>query len=535
MKKSFSHTPKAWGAMLAATVLIGSSVVPVANAQSWGDILSPLMKDVVLPAAKKGVQSYVKKKAQDKQEDAEKQVEEAQQDTGANWEEPDSTSSDTNWEDPGASAGAEEPAPSEETDWSASSDEPVGDVTEASPPVEEGVAEQVGVSEDMSTDAITTTKYYTLDTTNKIITLKPVTGDASPAIASAMSYLLNRSDKSTTWTMKFMPGTYNIGRQIYAQGLQNVNMVSDRANPAIWKKMSSFSDVNGEFILYVKYGKNISVNGFHFIGKTSFATSKAPVWPDQGVYFASSNGVTIDRNQFYNFGNAAVRVCTAQGDPVKGVNSFNTKVTNNYFKNVYQTSTTTTSWDHGGTANYLFQYNTFENLIGSVKFATRTAGAKNVRILNNWIKNSDHYGFEINAYDGVELAYNKIENVKEFAINIYNNTGIKSPFAWGNYNMHDNTITNAGMGLRYSVEPYSNGYTFVSKNLTLNNNTFNTIKNTTSAAFYVVNGKVDYVKVTTNKFNNIASRKYIQLPSGIQNISITGNLVNGMEYSLAYK
>lgn len=376
---------------------------------------------------------------------------------------------------------------------------------------------------------------YQLDSAHRTINVSPgSSAEASTSdLRNALNYLVNRSDKANLWTIKLAPGSYYINKQIAVSNLQNAALVSDMNNPAKLIKDKTFSSATGgEYILNFKFGKNLSVSGMQFYGQTTFANDSNPVWPDQGIDFGSCNTVLVKNNGFYNFGNSALRVTTTERDPVKGVNSFNTQVLNNLFNNVYQISTTPNDDIHGGTANYVLQGNVFYNLRGSVKFASRTAGAKNVKILNNKINGGDHYAFEINNYNDMEIRGNIIQNVKEFALNIYNNTRATQTFAWGNnFTIADNKITNVGRGIRFSTEPYANGYSYTPTNVSFVNNTMDGVKDTSGmAAISQVNGKVSGLNITSNKLSNIANKKYIGYSSSSTNVTYYNNLVNGAPY-----
>lgn len=376
---------------------------------------------------------------------------------------------------------------------------------------------------------------YQVDAPNRTLSVTPsATPSATTSdLKSAFNYLVNRSDKTSQWTLKFAPGNYYILSQIPVRNLENTTLESDPNKPAKLIKDKTFSSATaGEYLLNFQFGKNLSVSGMQFYGQTSFASSLSPVWPDQGVYFGSCNGVTVQNNGFFNFGNAALRVTTTERDPVVGVNSFNTVVANNLFNNIYQISTTPNDDIHGGSANYVLQNNVFYNLRGSIKFASRTAGAKNVKILNNKVNGGDHYAFEINNYDDVEIRGNTLQNLKEFAINIYNNPRASQSFNWGNnFIIADNTITTVGRGIRFSTEPYADGTVITPNNVTFTNNSLDKISDTSGLpAIAQVNGSVKGLTITSNKLSNIANKKYIGYSSGSSNVTYFNNQVNGQPY-----
>jgi hypothetical protein len=370
---------------------------------------------------------------------------------------------------------------------------------------------------------------YTLDKANRIITVSP-TGDYTADARKAIEFLLKRPDPSVMWRLRFLPGKYYLKLPLYSVGLQNVEILSNPSEPAKFIKAAGFPQ---DYLFYTRMSRNITIRGFEFYGQTSFQDSKNPVWTDQGIYFGSCNNVKIDNNKFFNFGNAAIRVTTNEADPVKGVNSFNTVVTNNYFNNIYQISTTSNDNVHGATANYLMQNNTIVNLRGSVKFASRTDGAKDIKILNNVINGGDRYGLEIDNYDDFEIRDNTIENIRSVAINIYtagDKDKIVRGFPWGdNFTIANNIIKSCGRGVRFSHEPFHDGFQYVPRNLVIANNTLNVVREpaTQVPAIAVLNGKVDGVKLSQNKLYSIASKNYIGLVPGCTNVSSVGNLAEG--------
>lgn len=378
---------------------------------------------------------------------------------------------------------------------------------------------------------------YQLDAPNRTISMSPGTSASATTsdFKNMLNYLANRKDPANKWTVKLAPGKYYITSQMTVRNLQNVDFVSNMNNPAQLVKDKVWNaTTGGEYLLSVTFSKNISMTGMQFYGQTDYSKSPAPVWPDQGIYFGSCNGVLVKNNGFFNIGNSALRVATNERDPIRGVNSFNTTVTNNLFNNVYQLSTTTTDQLHGGTANYLLQSNVFYNLRGSIKFASRTAGAKDIKILNNKVNGGDHYGLEINNYNNVEIRGNQLQNIKEFAMNIYNNVNAVGSFNWGeNYTIADNVVTNVGKGLRFSTEPYSNGTKVNGKNLKIDNNTFNgvTATNYGGAAIAQINGNIAGLTITRNKLSNIANKRYINFSTGSSGVVYNSNLVNGAAYT----
>jgi hypothetical protein len=368
---------------------------------------------------------------------------------------------------------------------------------------------------------------YQIDQSKHIITVSP-TGDYNTDARKALSYLLQRADKETLWTFQFNPGKYYMSRPLYGVGLKNVQFASNPENPAMLIKGEQFTE--SEYLIYLRMSEKIGVRGFQFYGNTLFKTNNNPVWPDQGLFFGSCRNVTIDRNHFYNFGNAALRVTTSESDPVKGVNSFDTVVSENTFNNIYQISTTSNDEAHGATARYWLKNNTIVNLKGSIKFASRTPGAQDVHIMNNNINGSEHYGLEIDNFDNMEIVGNTLQNIKGIAINIYTNPRVSKGFNWGNnFNISDNQIHNVRRGIRFSPDPSADGYKPVPKNLQIINNTLSEITESDPhvSAISIVNGVVNGVKVTDNKISSVKNRKFITISKGSNPITQINNTADG--------
>lgn len=379
------------------------------------------------------------------------------------------------------------------------------------------------------------------DTTNHTITISP---SATPAlttsdITNALTYLANRTDKDVQWTMNFAPGKYLITRQITVTGLVNTVLSSDPKAPAQIMKYSGWdSTSSAEYLLSFRMANKVQLLGFEFYGQTDFATSLTPFWPDQGVYFGSGNIVKIDSNKFYNFGNAALRIVTDAHDPVLGVNSFKTQVSNNTFDNIFQTATTATDKNHGGTAQSTWNNNTYTNLRGSIKFASRTPGATQIEFINNTVTSGDHYGLEIDNYSDFKITGNLLQNIKEHAITIYTNGSaelMNKGFPWGdNFNISNNTIQNVGYGLRYAHNPFWDGTQNIPNNLIIDANTFTTINNTTSyvPVIQITGGLFNGVQITNNQLSDVTNKKYLTMQQGCTLVSISGNTVNGLASAL---
>lgn len=377
-----------------------------------------------------------------------------------------------------------------------------------------------------------------IDQTAKTVTVAPI-GDVTTALNNALNFLINRTDKTTLWKVNFAAGTYTITKPLFADKLMNVSFNASPSTPALLKKSPSFA---GEYLFYSRFSKNITIDGLQFYGITKtynpndYNSNSNPVWSDQGVYFGSANGITVTNSKFYDFGNAALRITTSETDPVLGVNSFNTTVTNNYFENNFQISTTSNSEKHGASANYLFQNNQMVNMHGSLKFASRTAGATNLKILNNKILGSDHAGIEICSYSNVEISGNEISNVKNIPINIYTNDSAVKGFPWGdNLTIRNNKIHHSYNGIRLSFNAYKDKYKYIPSQINITDNEINDIydpsrPNSTTSAIYIINGSAKKVVITGNKLNRIASKNYFSFATGT-GVTILNNSVDNASYN----
>lgn len=375
---------------------------------------------------------------------------------------------------------------------------------------------------------------FAKDDVNHVITVSP-TGDYTTDARKAVDFLRYRSDQDTHWILKFEPGKYYLTLPLYSVGLNNLDILSDPSNPAQFIKAPDFKQ---EYLFYTRMSHDVKIRGFEFYGRTNFQESLNPVWTDQGVYFGSCNNVTVDNNKFYNFGNSALRVTTSEVDPVQGINSFNTTVTNNTFNNIYQISTTSNDKKHGATSEYRLEGNTFVNLRGSVKYASRTPGAKGLHLKNNLINGSNHFGFEIDNYNNVEIRDNTLTNIDSVAINIYtagDQDRITKGFPWGdNYSIVGNNIHSVGRGIRYCHEAFFDGFQYVPHELAIANNT---LYNVTDPAKYVpaiglIRGKVDGLTLSDNKLSDIASKNYLAVIEGCTNVTSTGNTADGVTVAI---
>ena len=361
---------------------------------------------------------------------------------------------------------------------------------------------------------------YLLNTTNHVITIYPQTNITNVTNA-ALSYLKNRADKSTTWTLYFRSGNYLIDKPLAVDNLQNVVISAEPNSTVSLVKSSNWS---GEFLVLMRYCQDVTLQNLRFTGKTSVFDLKNPPWGEQGVYFGSSKNITVSNCYFNNFGDAALRIATNDSDPSTTVNSSNIKVVNNKFDNFWQITTTSAK---GGVYNYLFQNNQITNMHGSLKFATRIPGAGKVSILQNSFTNSDDNGIEIVGYSDALIENNTFKNIKNFIVNAYTNDLAITPHQWGNnITFKNNQTYNSGRGLRFSPAPYPNGFTPVPKNFVVIGNTFNTVTNSSYPVIAVVNGRVDGVTISGNRIIKYYGKNWSDIDSRCTSVSVSNNTLS---------
>lgn len=124
----------------------------------------------------------------------------------------------------------------------------------------------------LSIFSINTANAYTLDKVNHVVTVSP-SANANVDLLNALNYLATRSDKTTKYTLKVNGGNYSISKGLYVNNLENVDILSDTSNRATLRKAPTSS----EYILNLKYAKNVKIYGFNFIGKTDYTSSNSCV------------------------------------------------------------------------------------------------------------------------------------------------------------------------------------------------------------------------------------------------------------------
>lgn len=244
---------------------------------------------------------------------------------------------------------------------------------------------------------------------------------------------------------------------------------------------------------------DVHIIGGTFEGKTSNFNASIEAG-DDGIRVSSCRRVLIEHCYFKDFGDSAIRANTSTRDPLstlpstpaepvtstRGVTVEEVTIRDNYFNNIHQISTTTDDYLHGGAAQYRLENNTFENLAGSVKFASRVPGARNLYILKNTIKNSLDKGFEIDSYSNILILGNSISNCATNGLYIVSNDVASSTNTYGlgvlgfpfdGIKITDNFLYNCGTktdadvaSITFKPDTYDSGYQFTYKNVQITNN-----------------------------------------------------------------
>lgn len=161
---------------------------------------------------------------------------------------------------------------------------------------------------------------------------------------------------------------------------------------------------------------------------------------DDGLRVGSCHNVLTQHCSFLHCGDTAFRVQTnvadysatqPNGDINAGVNAGQVVFFKNFIFNCYQTSTTTNDYVHGGGRDLWWMNNTFDHLRGSVKFAARVPGSKNLFLLNNVITRSDNHGFELDTYSNIHIIGNELKDVMNQGIFMLPNNGGRNVAALG--------------------------------------------------------------------------------------------------------
>ncbi|ENM3849334.1 right-handed parallel beta-helix repeat-containing protein [Vibrio cholerae] len=251
----------------------------------------------------------------------------------------------------------------------------------------------------------------------------------------------NALDKLNHNGVLFIPqGEYQICKTLYLRGKNNVEIVGMENNKL--KKCNSF---DGEYLLNITYTKNLTIRNIYFEGIHN--GDKKPIWGEQGVYLGSTKGTVVTQNQFFHFGDAALRITTASDDFSTKLGSHSISVNNNKFEKCAQVTTTQakTNSEMAGTNNILIENNQFISCKLKLSARAETRGAT---IKDNIFSNINGTASEISYYSDVIYINNYFSNINGFSINIYPNSRTTKKIQWGNISIINNVFKSNQQGIR---------------------------------------------------------------------------------------
>jgi len=255
--------------------------------------------------------------------------------------------------------------------------------------------------------------------------------------------------RMTTATIWPAAGTYKVG-----QGISS-GIVGITATGSVGAHSVVVNDTKGlvqnltVFFAGCNIGHTIDVGGVNQATKTiTFANSNAlsvnlngaactSIGGDDGLDVESVQNALIEHCFFRHCGDSAIRICSNPGYfqgkteslPDAGVSTSQIVLRDCDIFNCYQTSTTASNqYMVGGARDVVFENNKFSYLRGSVKFASRTAGATNIHLIGNIITSSDNHGFEIDSTSDLFIERNTIMNVFNQGIFMQPNNGTVNVF-----------------------------------------------------------------------------------------------------------
>ena len=322
----------------------------------------------------------------------------------------------------------------------------------------------------------------------------------------------------------FPPGTYKITNRIFIQGLSNAVITGPGAT--IFKSGFDYGPGSNP-IFYFLECNFIQVEQLRFVG--SQPSTSAVLYGDDGVLFVDCIETSIMHNEFTDFGDGATRnLSHFVTDPPISVIAFNVHIAFNFFNNILQTSSTP-----GGVDTVTFVGNTFYNLKGSVKFASRVANSGRIVVANNVIKTGLGAGFEFSSTGNVLVSNNIATDIPIMA-NFYTNTAVgANPATWDNLAITDNLFSGCTTGIRIASGDYNDGTRVCVNNVTISNNTIRDLTGGSNDAGILMTGTVSNARILNNSiFTYTSNGIYLTLDpraplTARDSILIQGNQLTG--------
>ncbi|GEK11938.1 right-handed parallel beta-helix repeat-containing protein [Pseudoalteromonas peptidolytica] len=260
--------------------------------------------------------------------------------------------------------------------------------------------------------------------------------------------MIERAESGST--IEIEPGDYDVCSTAYIKNKNDIKIVG--VGEVKIRKCNSF---NGEYILSVIDSDNVSIDGVSFYGLTDAKyineNTTNIVWGEQGVLFSGTSGSSVENSNFYNFGDAALRITSSRSHySGEQVNSKNFRAEGNVFYNVTQV-TTTHPWskDFGGTRDIIFKNNLFYEMKGGLKLSSRK-GVSNAMVESNIFNFIHGSAMEVNYYSNVVIKDNSFSNVNKFILNVFPNSisNVNEAIDWNGLSFIKNTAFKSRGGIR---------------------------------------------------------------------------------------
>lgn len=321
--------------------------------------------------------------------------------------------------------------------------------------------------------------------------------DSAPLIQKA---ILSMSEGQT---LQIEKGTYYLDSPVWVERVKHLRLVGGPG--VVFKKRKGF-----QYMFAFIGSEDVTISGLSFEGMTPDRNKL--VWGDDGVYFGSCRGSTVESCTFHDFGDSAVRITSSLEEG--RVDSWNGTVRDSYFENIGQiTSTQGMEGNYGGTEGMTIKGNTLKNLKASIKLAARAPTAGGI-ISNNRILGSLRDGVEIESVSDVVIEGNSFEDIARTAVilNINDNTPRDAPgFPWNNVIVRKNSVARTGSGIEVYLKPYLDASEFDMNGLEIVDNHFDTITgDANSPVIYLGNTtKKKYLapRIEGNVFKNAGNRR----------------------------
>ncbi|MGF1842628.1 hypothetical protein L4C39_05465 [Vibrio clamense] len=285
--------------------------------------------------------------------------------------------------------------------------------------------------------------------------------DDSLAFQSALAEL-NDDD-----TLMIPNGLYDICRTISLFSKRNISIIG--AGKA---ELAKCDDFVGEYLLYIKHTTDLMISDVVFTGLNNGNSNQ--VWGEQGLYLASTKNSMIVNNEFYHFGDAALRITTSPDEGKYAVGSEDIIVMKNKFQGCAQVTTTqaTKNTFVGGSNDISIIENQFIEC--SLKLSSRTE-VSNAKVINNDFNNITGSAVELSYYSDVLFENNNLSNIDGFLLNIYPNSRSDRKVSWGGLRINHNQFSYSQQGIR--LQSYSDWEQATSpiENISITNNEFQVI------------------------------------------------------------